>query len=309
MNRSVYSNETSAAATGSKDLIAHFQFDDTTLDKSIQLNHSASYGDIAFVEGKTGSKAISLKGTNGFLQLPANVANHDNITIASWVNWKGGNQWQRIFDFGNGVDENMFLTANANSGNLRFVINNGNGEIQMETDKLATSTWVHVAVTISKIQGLKMYVDGKLVKQLDNSTSSPNDFKPILNYIGRSQYTTDPLFNGYIDDFRIYNYTLSDNEIAALASNNLGVDSNSASANVSLWPVPANEVLSMGLAEMNSTASALVVYDMQGKIVINRTYSDSKNIELDTSNLPSGTYILKLKNDEKSIVKQFIVRH
>ncbi|PJJ07308.1 putative secreted protein (Por secretion system target) [Flavobacterium sp. 1] len=313
LNRSVYSNEASATATGNKDIIAHFQFDDNTLDKTIQLNHSASYGDIAFVEGKIGSKAISLKGTNGFLQLPANVANHDDSTIAAWVNWKGGNEWQRIFDFGNGVDENMFLTTNAYGGNLRFVIKNANGEIQMETAKLATSTWVHVAVTISKTQGLKMYVDGKLVKQLDNSTVSPNDFKPILNYIGRSQYTADPLFNGSIDDFRIYNYALSENEIAALVTNNLGVDSNEmnkgGSANVSLWPVPANEVLSMGLAEMNSTASALVVYDMQGKIVMNKTYSDSKNIELDTSYLPSGTYILKLKNDEKSVVKQFIVRH
>ena len=32
---------------------------------------------------------------------------------------------------------------------------------------------------------------------------------PVLNYLGRSQFPADPLFKGYLDDVRIYNYALS----------------------------------------------------------------------------------------------------
>jgi hypothetical protein len=38
------------------------------------------------------------------------------------------------------------------------------------------------------------------------------DFNPVINYIGRSQFP-DPLFNGMIDDFRVYNYGLSEVEL------------------------------------------------------------------------------------------------
>ena len=48
-------------------------------------------------------------------------------------------------------------------------------------------------------------------------TLRPSDFHPLLNYIGRSQSAADPLFNGSIDDFRIYDYALSAEDIKKLA--------------------------------------------------------------------------------------------
>jgi hypothetical protein len=36
------------------------------------------------------------------------------------------------------------------------------------------------------------------------------------NWIARSQFAVDPLFDGFIDDFRIYSRALSAAEIAAL---------------------------------------------------------------------------------------------
>ena len=40
---------------------------------------------------------------------------------------------------------------------------------------------------------------------------------PQNNYIGKSQWP-DPLFNGQIDDFRVYDYALTSVEVAGLAS-------------------------------------------------------------------------------------------
>jgi hypothetical protein len=213
LNRSAYSNEVSATTTGSNAIVTNLSFDGNTLDNSVNLNHSASYGGISYVAGKVGSNAIALNGSNAFIQLPATLANRQEITIATWVYWKGGSSWQRIFDFGNGEAQNMFLTPSSGSGTLRFAIKNGGAEQTIETTVLPTNTWTHIAVTLGA-SAARMYVNGTLAAESTTVTIRPLDFKPVLNYIGRSQYP-DPLLNGNIDDFRVYNYALSASEIAA----------------------------------------------------------------------------------------------
>ena len=49
------------------------------------------------------------------------------------------------------------------------------------------------------------------------------DFCPIYNYIGRSQFAADPLLKGMVDDVRIYNYSLSVDDIAQIAALTDGV--------------------------------------------------------------------------------------
>lgn len=213
LNFSAYSTEVSAATTGAKNLVAQLQFDGNTRDSSINLNHGASYGDVSFVAGKVGKQAIALNGTNTFVQLPATLANQQSITIAAWVYWNGGAAWQRIFDFGNDQDQYLFLTPNGGAG-LRFAIKNGGAEQGLEAAALPSGKWSHVAVTLDTA-GATIYVNGEKVASSAAITIRPLDFKPILNYIGRSQYP-DPLFNGNIDDFRVYNYALSASEITQL---------------------------------------------------------------------------------------------
>jgi VCBS repeat-containing protein len=217
LNRSAYSNEVTATATGSNDLVAQLQFEGNTLDQSINLNHSATLGGVSFVNGVShNSKAIALNGTNSFIQLPASLANQQEITVATWVYWQGGANWQRIFDFGNGEAEYLFVTPKSGSNELYFGIKNGGAEQGLNAPALPTGKWSHVAVTLGT-SGARLYVNGLMVAESNTITIKPLDFKPVLNYIGRSQYP-DPLFNGNIDDFRVYNYALSANEIDQISN-------------------------------------------------------------------------------------------
>lgn len=249
LNRSAYSNEISATPTGVNAIVTNYSFENNTQDISANLNHCAPYGTVTYVTGKVGSYAMSLNGSDAFLQLPANIANQQQISIATWVYWKGSSAWQRIFDFGNDQSQYMFLTPNSGSGTLRFAIKNGGSEQIMDATVLPSNAWTHVVVTLGA-SGACMYVNGTKVAESAAITIRPLDFKPILNYIGRSQYS-DPLFNGYIDDFRVYNYALSAIEVVALTGiipggtyklmnvasgkylDNLGATSNG--ANVGQW--------------------------------------------------------------------------
>ena len=60
-----------------------------------------------------------------------------------------------------------------------------------------------------------MYLNGNPVAQNPGMLIRPMDFNPLQNYIGNSQWP-DPLFNGRIDDFRVYNYALSPDQITSL---------------------------------------------------------------------------------------------
>ena len=197
-------------------LIARYEFDGNALS-SVGTVHGIATGSPTYVAGHLG-QAIDLDGTNHYVTLPAGVANSDDITIATWVNWDGSSQWQRIFDFGTGTSQYMFLSPNSGSGTLRFaILTSGGTEQQLNTTVLPTGVWRHIVITLSGNVG-RMYVNGAQVAANGAMTYNPSSFNPTLNYIGKSQFP-DPLFNGRIDGFSIYNYALSAAQVASLYTN------------------------------------------------------------------------------------------
>jgi len=102
---------------------------------------------------------------------------------------------------------------------LHFAIKNGGGEQVMTAPQLTTGKWYHLAVTLGE-SGAKMYVNGTQVAESNTITSRPLDFMPIMNYIGRSQRASHPMFKGNIDDFKVYNYELTAEEVAKLVLTN-----------------------------------------------------------------------------------------
>lgn len=309
LNRSAYSNQVTATATGINDLVAHLQFDGNAMDSTINLNHSASYGTISYVDGKV-AKAIALNGTNTFVQLPANVANHQEITVATWVYWNGSTLGQQIFDFGNDITQYMFLTPKITMGGLHFGIKNGGAEQSLNAPALPVGVWSHVAVTVGA-SGASMYVNGVQVAQSNTITISPLDFKPVLNYIGRSQ-STYPLLNGFIDDFRVYNYALSASEITQISGvvSGVAVVKSTNESGLSLWPLPANDLLNVSYSTENTNnLTTITVFNTGGSVVMSKDLNNTSGTQLNVSTLPSGIYMLKLTNRKETLMKKFIIQH
>ncbi|WP_339310977.1 LamG-like jellyroll fold domain-containing protein [Paenibacillus sp. FSL M7-0896] len=194
------------------DLLTLYPFDGNANSADGSANGTVS-GTAAYAEGRVG-QALSLNGSDNYVALPPSLpsASAEEITVSTWVNWKGGKDWQRIFDFGNGTNQYMFLTPKTGSY-MRFAIKNGGSEQIVQTAQLPVGQWVHVALTIGSGKA-SLYLNGE-AKASASVTIKPGDFKPILNYIGKSQFT-DPLFNGSIDEFRIYNRALGADEILAM---------------------------------------------------------------------------------------------
>lgn len=308
LNLSTLSAEVSATASGKPDLVMHLPFDGNTKDTTQHFNHGAVSGNIAYLSGKVGANSIFLSSFNAFVQLPSNVANHNEITIATWVNWRGGNMWQRIFDFGNGENEYMFLTPRADDGRVRFSIKNGGAEQRLTgTAILPSLQWSHVAVTLAPGRAC-LYVNGVLVSESNTISISPFDFKPALNYIGRSQFS-DPLLNAYIDDFRIYNHALPATEIAVLAGIISNIDEIKNAGNIlNIKPIPARDRLFVEYSGNPSLRTTLSVLSISGKTLFSTEMVHAFDQSIDISQLKPGVYLLRLQNDSDNLLQRFVVR-
>lgn len=161
-------------------------------------------------------KVLLLDGVSQYVVVSNSVANAS--TFAAWVKWYGGSpqtatNWQRIFDFGTNTSEYLFLTPRANTGVMRFAINNGGGEQQINAPiALPTNSWCHVAVTLDGSRGV-LYLNANPIATNTSLTIRPWQLLCKSNYLGRSQFAADPYFNGEIDSFRVFSRALSAAEV------------------------------------------------------------------------------------------------
>ncbi len=203
--------------------VVWYKFDETSganaSDASGNGKNATLAGNPTWVAGKSGN-AVNLSGSSQYLNLPVGIVSSLNdFTIATWVKLDTLNTWSRIFDFGTGAGTNMFLTPTSGSG-IRFAITTGGAGSEQRisgSSALTANAWTHVAVTLAGNIGI-LYLNGQEIARNTTMTLRPSSLgNTTNNYIGRSQYA-DPYLDGQIDDFRIYDRSLTVAELQALMS-------------------------------------------------------------------------------------------
>ena len=208
-----YQQEELTTTNGQGKSVAQLTLDGNTLDTSGYGNNGQAVGAPTYVAGQRG-QAMQLNGTKDFVDLPQTAARGTAFTFAGWVNWDGGADWQRVFDFGTGTNAYLFFSPSG-GGKLRFAIKNGGAEQIVETTAMTVGTWTHVAVTLGG-GSAKLYVNGALAATNSAVTITPAQVAATQNYLGKSQYAADPLFKGRLDDIQIRDTALTQAQIQAL---------------------------------------------------------------------------------------------
>ena len=78
------------------------------------------YPTIKYTDGKFG-QALRLNGAQQYFDVGKSVFNHDAVTIAFWVNYRGGANWQRFFEMGTGeTGEHMMIVPSTDAGKFQI---------------------------------------------------------------------------------------------------------------------------------------------------------------------------------------------
>lgn len=218
-NRSVASDSVWVVCSQGRHLIASYSFDQTLADATDNLFDAAapdtSYASLAIFK-KAGTHSVSLNGTDQYLLLPATLGSLKKMTLSVWANQSNRTTaWTRLFDFGNDTNQYFFVTLNSGS-DARLVLKNG-GDEQVLSFATPEVGWHHFAFVLDD-EYVAVYQDGKMVASSTEITLRPSDLRTVRNYIGRSQYSVDPLFKGYLDELQVYDFALTADEVASVYS-------------------------------------------------------------------------------------------
>ncbi len=216
-------------------LVVHYEFEGNANDSSGNGNNGTEYGGVEYVDGIMG-KAGSFDGVGSYIRknnFSINIKN--DFTISTWINTNENPEWYNpIFSihsgeegFANYGDKHISLWL---SEPLRVIgyqtpKNEDNGNYsQAEISNI--NTWYHIIYT--EVDGIqKIYING-----IDTTSNKKRDTESGLiisngfleigapnfwgNNGGWSENGRGKKWNGLIDDLRIYDRALSEDEIKEL---------------------------------------------------------------------------------------------
>lgn len=111
----------------------------------------------------------------------------------------------------------------------------------------------------------------------------------------------------------VYNYNVAKAATGAMlhfavAPTTLAENSFENDSKVSFFPNPVKDYLNVNFGELTTKNSVLKIIDWNGRIVVNKVYSDPKIIEkINVSNLARGMYLIRLTSDTATISKKIII--
>ncbi len=195
-------------------LILYYSFEDGS---NAVIGEAAEAFNVSFTPDGVNGKAVYMDGNSSYLKLSPdlNKSLSDDFTITTWAKFDTLNWWMRIFDFGANDTSYAFLGLYA-PNDLRYALLTNNTPYELNMTAAGTVTenkWLHFTL-LRENTVMKLYINGIFVTEsaafMDNS---PADIDNAVSYIGKSQFSADPYFNGHIDEFKIFNRALSESEI------------------------------------------------------------------------------------------------
>ena len=202
-------------------LIAYYPFNGNANDASGNNNHGEVFGEAPLTTDRNGkaNSAYSFNGRNQFIRVANSRLLHglgQQVTLSAWVLWKSQGEASILCKASSSVQQLQFFFYRNSSTKETYFHTNG-GTVGASRFLLDIDKWYHVAMVIDGT-ARRFYVNGDLVGTVTGYPLIGPNFSPLE--IGRDFFGATELHQGFLDDIRIYNKVLSDQEVKALSDIN-----------------------------------------------------------------------------------------
>jgi len=205
------------AGTARADLVGWWQLDEgsgtTAFDSSGNGNDARFEGSPVWEDGKLG-KALKFNGSSDYLAAPDSESldiNGDQLSIAAWINGEAWPAAEHIVRKIADTAQSPIYVFRVQPDSVRAILSTSEGNTTIQgTTVLATNEWIHVALAYDGGEA-RIYVNG----QLDASMSVSGELAESSNELRIGRGDPAGYFVGMIDDVRLYNHALTENELVS----------------------------------------------------------------------------------------------
>jgi hypothetical protein len=318
-----YTNGQSKIADG---LIAYYPFNGDIKDYSGNNNDAIDHNTTFTVDrfGKNGC-ACEFNGYSSYLSIPNKAElNPANISIAAWV---------QVESFYSGDNGGNYIVSKGNDGNyghygllylseipkIQGIIGGvGLPHIGLTSNSvMKENQWIHLCTTYDG-EKFKLFVNG----ELDSEILANENYYLGCNaedlYIGKNHHPIYPYWLGAkLDEVRIYNRALTDDEVFALFEfKGDGITTNTsieqgANKDIKLWPLPAKDYIYVDFGKTYSDGNySYKIIDAYGRAIKSSMINNKvETIRFSTETSAQIYYIYVMDSQMKFISGQkFIVK-
>jgi len=213
-----FTNSFSQTVDLKRGLISYYPFNSNSNDDSGN-NNSGSANNVSYVNDRNQQQnsACYFNG-NSYISIPSNVINNlSSGSISVWINLSELNKQHTILDKTQTYVANYFQFIIDTNNKLRvFIHSEYNSSVKPEYSNTVfqKNQWYHIVFTWNS-SNWYIYINDKLDISYSKNLSIPNQNRQI--YIGKVDNNT-AFLSGTIDELRIYNRNLNEDEIHMLYS-------------------------------------------------------------------------------------------
>jgi len=254
----------------------------------------------------TVSHKISLNTPNAItvsLWVKFDVLNKAHFLVDKWNSGASGESWGFNIDWVN--FQELVFTANGGPNSSKLIA------VVTSNARLTTNKWHHLAVAWSSNNQVKIFKNGK------GLGSGPRggyvETAATINQVNSPIRIARRNLNGQMDDIRIYNRALSDQEISDLF-NGQSVLNKSHFLNrdfkgqIKIHPNPFSSGTEIFFPRVENVFSAQI-FNLKGRLIQNFKIGNRKWIPWNPIGIPNGVYLLKTtmaqgQHTQKMVIKR-----
>jgi hypothetical protein len=285
-------------------LVAYYPFNGNVNDASKNNNNGVNYGASLTTDrfGNT-NKAYSFDGSSSYILTPVKSGFTTQISLCAWFK----NSYNNYGGILNSRTANYLandLTTDTN-GNPSFhlsdgIVANQPNTCMSTTCDLNNNNW-HLLIGTYDGSIIRIYVDGLLRNQVFNIFNIAVNAFFYIGFDNLSGYYR--YFNGKIDDVRIYNRAINDQEVSAIfyEANPATSTSNISTTNIVITSNSLNNsIIVSGVAE-NSNIS---IFEVNGRLIQNGKLDHN---QLNVSYIQKGIYLIKLETSSGIVTRKIVL--
>jgi hypothetical protein len=249
---------------------------------------------------------------DGYITIPSFINNIDELSMGIWFRMDEERLWSKIYSFGegprvgdDGYRDGFWLTPRADFDvnhpfSLEMVGKDAQWTKTLEYPTIGLGEWHHFMVVITA-DNITEYLDGAELSSMVPAKKLC-DVSDVNNYLGKS-YWADALFGGAVSDLWAFTRAFTAQEVLD-HYNGTGtrVQDEVMNSSAKVYPNPATDNLFITADEF----STVEIFNSLGQSVLR--LKGGRTLNVNTSGLNSGLYLIRFSNNGASVTKQLIIK-